>query len=206
MTKKTVSVLAALLLASPLLALDLDEASVEARLSYFDPTQASETFDANFGGGSGIEIGGGGIWKFANGLYLEGALDYYKQSGDKVYIGGGQTINSGFGTDITIIPITATAGYCFMRKAAWSPMVGGGIGYYNVNVTDGDAKSKLGYHLLAGAEFLRDRNFGLGAELKFSSVPDVLGHSGTSRLFGEDNVGGITLTVRGVWRYRRPGR
>ncbi len=193
---------AAVAVSVPVLALDIDEASVDGRLSYFDPTQAKDTFDANFSGGKAITFGVGGMWVLRNGLYLEGAFDYYKKSGHKVYIGGGQSIDSGFSTDIKIIPITASAGYVFMRKSSWSPYVGGGIGYYKVDVSDGNADNAFGYHILGGVELLKGRAFGLAAELKFSTAPNALGNGGTSALFDEDNVGGITLTVKGMWRYR----
>lgn len=200
---KWVLLLSAFVLAIPASALDLDRIAIDGRLSYFMPTQSSDTFDANFGGGEGIMLGGGGIWEFDNGLTIEGALDYYSESGDRVYVGGGQSQSSGFDTKITIIPITGTVGWTFLRDGAWSPMVGAGVGYHLVDVDGGEADNVIGYHVLAGAQFLRGGNFGIGAELKFSSAPDALGHGGTSLLYGEDDVGGITLTFKALWNYRK---
>ena len=197
------ALLAPLLLAPTLRALEIDEASVEGRISYYNPTQASDTFDANFDGGESFMLGAGGIWEFENGLYVEGSLDYYTKDGEKVYIGGGQQVNSGFGTEITIIPITATAGWTFLEDSAASPMVGGGIGYYLVDVPDSESENTLGYHVAGGVEFLKDRSFGMQVELRYSIVPDAIGHAGTSLLFDEDDVGGIALTIKGLWRYRR---
>ena len=199
----TALLLAVLLGAPTVLALDLEEAAIEGRLGYFTPTGASDTFDANFGGGEDITFGAGGLWKFDNGLYLEGAFDYYNQSGDKVYLGGGSTQSTGFGTEITIIPITMTGGWSFMKGASWSPMVGAGLGFYLVDVPDGEADNSLGFHFNAGAEFLKQQNFGLMAEVRMSFVPDAIGHAGTSAFYGEDDVGGITLTIKALWRYWR---
>lgn len=194
---------AAGLVVVPASAMDIDEASLDFRLAYFKPTNATSTFDANFGGGQGITFGAGGIWKFDKGLYLEGSFDYYKKSGDKVYVGPGtHTTSTGFGTDIRIIPLTATAGWGFLKHGAVSPYVGGGIGYYFVNTAEGSADNVFGYHIVAGAEFLKKRSFGLAAEVRLSWAPSALGHSGTSLLFNEDDVGGLSIMVKGLWRYK----
>ncbi|MFN7975578.1 MAG: outer membrane beta-barrel protein [Acidobacteriota bacterium] len=186
----------------PAMALELDEASLDGRLSYFKPTNSPDTFDANFGGGEKITLGVGGTWKWDKGLFVQACLDYYSESGEKVYVGGGSTQGTGFGTDIKIIPITATGGWTFLKKAAVSPYVGAGVGYYLVDVTDGDADNVFGYHILGGVEFLKKRSFGMAAEVRLSWAPSALGHGGTSQLFNEDDVGGLTITVKGLWRYK----
>jgi hypothetical protein len=57
------------------------------------------------------------------------------------------------------------------------------------------------YHLAGGAEFSVTRHVGVIGEALYRWVPNALGTSGVSKAFGETDLGGLVIRVRGTYTF-----
>jgi len=60
-----------------------------------------------------------------------------------------------FDFEISAIPIEAGLAFRFAEGAAFSPYVGGGVGYYLLDTSEGDIDDEVGWYAVAGGEFGR---------------------------------------------------
>jgi hypothetical protein len=135
-------------------------------------------------------------------VFIEGAVEFFEQTGQRVFVSNGEVFNLGIRDTVRIIPVSATAGYRhdFRTLAAY---VGGGAGTYFYRETSdfADPSENLSerftsYHALAGVEFGGRRRLRTAFEVQFTSVPNALGTSGASAAFGEHNLGGAQFRVK----------
>jgi opacity protein-like surface antigen len=169
---------------------------------------AAESFEAVLGTRSGTLFGGGGEVVLPQRVFARFGVSRFEQTGERVFVSGGETFGLGIDTTIRIIPIELTGGYRFGGgNDRVVPFVGGGIGWHRYQETsefaDDDENvedTHNGYHLLGGAEVRLLRWFGVGGEVQWSTVPDALGQdqNGVSAAFEETNLGGVGFRVKFV--------
>jgi len=95
---------------------------------------------------------------------------------------------------LSIVPITASISYNFLRESSFSPYIGAGIGVYYINESDPNytylQSTKFGKHVFVGADLYLDRNTILKAELRQSFIDPV-----NSADYFQASLGGITATI-----------
>jgi len=161
---------------------------------------AHNTFQAVFGNGNGTSFGGGGEVRIGS-LFVNGSVDRFKKTGQRVVVVGEQVFGLGIADTVTMLPIVATAGWRFPHDYA-TPYFGAGIGrvYYKEDSGFSDPDENIDtrfmrYHVLGGIEF-RNGWVASAFELEYARVPNALGVGGASAAFNETNLGGIVGRIK----------
>ena len=178
--------------------------AMEGRVGFFCPVQFADSFQAVFDSRGGLVFGAGLRVELPKGIYVEGVLDYFGKEGYRVYVSGTKVVRTDIDTSISIVPLTFTGGYRFKLKPSVIPYIGGGFGRYYYRQKDiatelrGESSFKgfSGYHLLGGIEFRGDKPLSFAGELRWNSVPQAIGEGGVSKYYGEDNIGGISFSLK----------
>lgn len=170
------------------------------KLGYFIPNGDDDglnDFDNVF------TIGGAGGAKLFPWFAVEGGLDYYSTKGNDSTTYAGVSYDVDAKVKTWSIPLTAKFILPFSKVV--EPFAGIGVGWYSSSIdmdgtvsgyglsrqawSESDSDSGFGYHFVAGADFIINPHFALGAELKwckaeldFEDISD-----------DEINVGGTTL-------------
>ena len=97
----------------------------------------STTFDTGY-----ILTGAAG--KYFNNFRLEGEIFYSRYDGDSNILNGVAVVGSGSG-HLDITAYMANAYYDIQTNTKFTPYIGAGIGYVNVDVHDGFGRSDQGY-------------------------------------------------------------
>ncbi len=165
--------------------------------------QAEDSFDAIFGSAWQPFYGGGGQVVLFDRLFVEGAFEQFKKTGQRVVVSDGEVFPLGIEDRVTINPITVTAGYRFRSNAMLVSYAGGGVGSYRLRETSEFAdpsenvdERHTSYHALGGVEVGVSKWVFTAFEVQYTSVPDALGIPGVSGEFGETNLGGLSLRVK----------
>ena len=164
---------------------------------------ASDSFDAITGSPLGVMYGGGAQVGFSNGLFFQGSVERYEETGERVFVFEDQIFQLGITNTVTVTPIQLTVGYRQASTESVVGYVGGGLGWHrfeeqadladpSLNVDE----TKIGYHVLGGVEYPLTRWLWIGGEGQWSYVPDVLGNDGISAAFQEDDLGGFTIRLK----------
>ena len=158
---------------------------------------ARQTFAAITGQSYGPSFGAGLQVRLRTGLYLQGSVERFRETGERVFVFNGETFPLGIPHTITIQPVVAAIGYRPPSLASIRPYLGVGVGSYRLQeVSPFDDTSEevdqwhRGYHAHGGVEFLAGRWFAPAVEARFTTVPDALGSTGAAAEFGETNLGG----------------
>lgn len=163
---------------------------------------APDTFKAILGTEWGTFLGGGGQARWKN-LLFEVTASQFKETGQRVFISGGELFRLGIPATITIRPIEFTAAYRLPALWGFRPYAGGGVGTQRYQETSAFAepsenvkRSDTSYHVVAGAEYRIWRWIGAGGEVRYRAVRDALGEGGVSKEYGESDLGGTSVRVR----------
>lgn len=163
---------------------------------------AHDTFAAVLGHSSGLLFGAGVEVRVRGRLFVQGAVERFEQSGQRVFVSNGEVFNLGIRDTVRVIPVSVTAGYRHDFRSVAS-YVGGGAGTYFYKETSdfADPSEDLSerftsYHALAGVEFGGRGPVRTAFEVQFTSVPNALGTSGASAAFGEHNLGGVQFRIK----------
>jgi opacity protein-like surface antigen len=172
---------------------------------YQDLTSARNSAKAVFDGASGGFTWGGGIgFDMGNGLFISGWFRSFSKDGERVFVEspGGPVFRLGHPLTLKLRPIQGTLGYRFLRSSLVQPYIGIGAGVTSIKETSTvggigqeSKQSKASFHALAGFELGRG-SVGIGAEVMYLSVPNSIGVSGVSAVYGESNVGGFSAVGR----------
>ena len=165
---------------------------------------ARKGFEAIFGEAYGPTFGGGGEIYLRSGAYVQGAIERFRKTGERVFVFEGTVFPLGIPQTITVQPITVTAGYRLRLRNGLRPYIGGGVGFYQLKeVSPFDEAAErvderhAGYHAHGGVEFRTPYSWIAPAvEAKFAAVPDPLGAGGASAEFDEDDLGGWQLQMK----------
>jgi hypothetical protein len=135
--------------------------------------------------------------------FVAGNVDYFGQTGQRVFVSNGDVFRLGIADHVRIIPISASAGYRKRFRTA-TAYVGGGAGTYLYKETsdfsdpsENVSQSFAAYHVLGGVEFRSGTGWVRTAlEVQYTTVPSALGPSGASAAFNEHNLGGLQFRVK----------
>jgi opacity protein-like surface antigen len=176
-----------------------------------DLTSAKDSAKAVFDGSSGGATFGGGLrYEFGNGLYAGAFVRYFSKDGERVFVAspGGEVFPLGHPLSIKLIPIQGTVGWRF-GKGSLVPYVGGGAGVTSFEeestvggVTETASETKFSAHVLGGLEF-GTGSLRVAAETMWTFVPDSIGVGGVSQVYGETDLGGLSIVGKVVFAFGR---
>jgi hypothetical protein len=205
MRRATVLLLAAGLgLAGGARAAAAGEFGVSLEGGYFGMTNASKSAKAIFDGTSGGFTGGGSIrYVLARSFFLGVGGHYFKRTGERVFLADASGTPFRLGHPLTIreVPVYGMVGWRFFPDSAFVPYVALGAGqtsYSEKSIVGGiedpvgQRVSKFSGHFMAGVEWGRGI-VRLGAEFMDTTVPDTIGVDGVSKIYGEKDVGGLSV-------------
>jgi opacity protein-like surface antigen len=165
--------------------------------------QANDSFEAIFDNAWQPFYGGGAQVVIFDKLFIEGSFEQFKKTGQRVVVSGDEVFPLGIEDEVTINPITFTAGYRFRSSATVVSYAGGGVGSYRLRETSDFAdpsenvdERHTSYHALGGVEIGVSKWVYTAFEVQYASVPDALGLPGVSGEFGETNLGGVSFRVK----------
>lgn len=162
---------------------------------------AKAVFD---GSGGGATFGGEVRYAFGSGFYVAGGGSYFKKDGERVFVAanGSPVFRLGHPLSVRIIPVYGTIGYRLRRSSSLVPYAGLGFGvalYREQStvggLTDSVSASKASGRAVAGVELGRGQ-VRIGAEVRYSRVPDAIGVGGVSKVYDEKDIGGLSLVGR----------
>lgn len=159
---------------------------------------ADKTFEAVTGSSGGPWFGGGLRYDSAHHYFIEGTVERYQATGERVFVFEDTVYKLGIDNKVTITPLMVTGGYS-IRAGRSTAYVGGGIGAYMLReVADFTEDSEnvdetsLAYRVVAGSIWPLGRYVAAGVEFQFNTVPNAL-EGGTAAAFDESNLGGISI-------------
>lgn len=172
---------------------------------YFDMSNAQQSAKAIFGDSSG---GGtiGGFLRLGLGqsFFVAAHGRYFQREGERVFVAapGSPVFRLGHPLTIRLIPVYGMVGYRFGHSSRWAPYVALGAGatsYHEKSDVAGlietASATKAAGHAAAGLDFLAGP-VRFGAEVMYSTVPNTIGESGVSKVYGEKDVGGLSVVAR----------
>lgn len=158
---------------------------------------AHDSFEAMFGSPGWVWYGGGGQYVFGSGLFIEGAADFFRRSGTRVFVLDDEVFDLGVRNTITMLPVAGTVGYRFSGSNA-TPYVGGGVGLHLYReefefAASGDDVDQhfASYHALGGVEFRLSPRLASAIEVQYTHVPNDF--TGLADVFDEHNLGGVQV-------------
>jgi outer membrane protein W len=117
-----------------------------------------------------------------------------------VLASGTQIYSLPIANDVTVTPVHATFGYREQKYGRIVPYLGVGLGWQTLqerSPSSEDARrSHVGFHIAAGAEYSLLPWVSVAGEVQRTVVPNVLGETGASALFTEDDLGGTAFRVK----------
>ena len=166
-TVRTTFLAASALLALAPLSARGGELAIEGHGGYFDMA-AENSASALFGSTGGATFGGAARYTFWRGAFVSAGARTFSKEGERVFVTSPSSPvqKLGFPVSIRLTPIVLQAGYRFRAGHLIVPYVAAGVE--------------------VGRGHLR-----FGAEVGFSSVPDAIGVGGVSKVYGEDDLGGL---------------
>lgn len=165
------------------------------------PKSAKAIFDGSQGGGT---IGGFFQLGLGPSFFVSAHGRYSERTGERVFVAdpGGEVFRLGHPLTIRLVPVYGMVGYRIGHSARWAPYVavGGGATSYRetsdvAGLVETASATKAAYHLAAGVDFLTGP-IRFGVEVMYSGVPNTIGESGVSKVYGETDVGGATIVAR----------
>lgn len=173
---------------------------------------ASDSFKAVLGESSGVVFGGGGELSTRMGVFFRADVSRFKETGERVFVSGGQVYPLGIPLTVRMVPIDFTGGYRFFTQGGGPgrrggprilPYAGAGVGvvrYKEESEFDQPGEqideSYTSYHVLGGVDVPITRHLAAGVEFQHRWVPDGLGAGGASKEFGETDLGGNTFRAQ----------
>lgn len=164
---------------------------------------ASNSFETIVGSSLGFVYGGGGQLVFPNGSYVEGGVTRFNKTGSRALVSGNEIFILDIPHVVTVMPIEFTWGYRWGTMSKPSPYAGLGLGWHELREESSGlqddpnaSKGHIGYHFLAGAEFPLARWLWLAGEIKWAGVPGLIGETGVSAVYDENDLGGTTLSLK----------
>ena len=166
---------------------------------------AKETFEAIFGESKskGSFRGGGVDVVIARNVFVEVGFARFEQTGERAFRYGGETFRLGIPLTAKIRSVEFVAGY---RVTAWRrvlPYGGIGVGSHRYQESsefaaagDDVSVSASGLVLAGGVEVRLARFIGVTADVRRSTIEEIIGSAGISKEFGESDLGGTAARFR----------
>ena len=175
----------------------------------------SRSADAVFGSSSGLTLGGSAQYAFKKGLFVRGGYRHFGKDGEKVFVADATSpaFPLGFPLTVSINSIDVLAGWRFklggQKPSPFVPYLGVGVelASYKEQSTVADLvetndQSKTGFQFLGGLEYKGFGKVVLAAEVAYAIVPNTIGVGGVSKVYGEDDIGGLRVVGRLGYRFR----
>lgn len=163
---------------------------------------ASDTFNTILETDRGTFVGGGAQARWKN-LVFEVTGSRFRDTGERVFMSGGDVFRLGIPTTITMRPVEFTAAYRLPRVWRFRPYAGGGFGKQRYKETsqfaeasENVSRTDTSYHVVGGAELPIWRWIAVGTEVRYRAVRDAIGEGGVSKEYGESDLGGTSLRFR----------
>jgi hypothetical protein len=163
---------------------------------------AHDTFNAVLGHSIAPLFGGGVEVHLHDRVFVEGGVERFQQTGQRVFVNDGQAFKLGIRDTVRVIPLTFTGGYRHPLKTM-TPYGGGGAGVYFYKETSDFADPSenvsqrfTSYHALGGVEVGVHGIWRTAFEVQFTTVPNAVGPSGAAAAFGEHNLGGVQFRFK----------
>ena len=162
---------------------------------------ANDSFDAIFDTSFGLSYGGGGQVVFGNGLFAQGSVERFQDTGVRIIVSDAEVFRTDVENKVTVTPILGTIGYRDPRPGRISGYLGGGVGWHLLKeespaLASAYDEGHIGYHVLGGAEFRLAPWLWLVGEVQWASVPDSIGDPGLGAALDEHDLGGTTFRVK----------
>jgi len=199
MTTRTATLLAATALlglaARPAAA---GEIAIEAHGGYFEMA-AENSASALFDSTGGPTFGGAVRYNVWRGAFVSAGARTFSREGERVFVASTSSPvqKLGFPLSIRLTPILLQAGYRFRQGHLLVPYVAAGVAitsYKEESEVTGERfdteGTKTGLAGTAGLEVGRG-HFRFGAEVGWTSAPDAVGIAGVSKVYGDDDLGGL---------------
>ena len=209
--RRTVTAVAVLLLAGAGRA--SADWAVGADGGYFSMTNSPDSAKAIFNGSQGgATFGGFFQLGLGSSFFVSAHGRYFEKTGERVFVAnpGGEVFRLGHPLTVRLVPLSAMVGYRIGHSARWYPYfaVGGGATSYRETsdvggLVETQDTTKAAGHLSAGVDFLSGP-LRFGIEVTYSFVPNTIGDSGVSKVYGETDVGGATIVGRIAFGSRAP--
>lgn len=171
-----------------------DRFHIGVRLGTLDLIHSSDSYDAVYGD-TMTQVGIGLELRFRQHWFLSLDVDRGEVDGEQVVFLP-QPVSTEIATTLEIMPIHLSFGRIFNSEANWSWYFGVGptfVDWEESSDTGTSSSSDGGFHGLAGLR--RNLNhWSLDLELLYSTVPDAF-EGGAAAFFGEDDIGGVSLTL-----------
>jgi hypothetical protein len=135
---------------------------------------ATQSYDAIFGQPGGLWFGGGAEFRGRRGWFVNGAVQGFHKTGQRVFVSNGEVFKLGVADTVTILPIVFMGGYRWRHQGTVVYM-GGGIGsYFYKEHTEFDDPSAVvtqhfvSYHVVGGLEWRNTPWLSTAAEVEYA--------------------------------------
>ena len=162
---------------------------------------ASDSFTAVLGDARAFWFGGGADVRFARRWFVQGALERFQRTGERVFVFEDEVFHLGVADTVTVMPLTVTVGYRSDHPTV-APYVGGGLGlsFFREESEFADASDNVSeqftsYHVLGGVEWRVGRLLATAFEAQYTHVPNAL-NGDLATAFDEHNLGGVQFRVK----------
>jgi len=188
------------LLALPAFPLSAAEWAVEGQVGYLGLT-AENSAKAVFESRGGVTFGGGARFALDNGIFVAAGYRAFSKDGERVFVASPSSRVARLGHPLSakINPLLLSGGYRFRQGHLIVPYAGLGVNLTSYkeesNVAGegySESRSKVGFHLLGGVEVGRGL-VRFAGEAAWSTVPDAVGFGGVTKVYGENNLGGMSF-------------
>jgi opacity protein-like surface antigen len=164
---------------------------------------ATDSFKAISGTARHPGFGGGivanRLWR---GVFLDIGFFQTKVEGERVFVDSGSIYKLGIPLQVELTPIDLVAGWR-LTKNRLSTFVGAGASSVSYKETadfsegeDNVSQRKTGPVVLGGIDVALTKWVQVGAEIRYRAIKGVLGSSGVSEVYGENQLGGTSAAVR----------
>jgi hypothetical protein len=202
MSRLAASVIAAALLLSPIAA--SADWAIGAEAGYHDLTSATNSAKAVFGNSGGFTAGGLARVGFGSSWFVAAGGRHFSRKGERVFVPPDKSgvFKLGHPLTLSVVPVYGLIGYRFSPASRFGPYLAIGGGATKVTekstvagITENDNRTKASGNFAGGVEY------GLGSiriagELMYSVVPNSLGLGGVSKVYGEKDIGGLSIVGR----------
>jgi hypothetical protein len=178
--------------------------AIGADAGYHDLTNATNSAKAVFGNSGGFTAGGLARVGFGPSWFVAAGGRYFSRKGERVFVPPDKSAVFKLGHPLTlsVVPVYGLVGYRFSPGSRLGPYVAIGGGATKITekstvagISENDIRTKASGNLAGGVEYGLG-NIRVAGELMYSIVPDSLGLGGVSKVYGEKDVGGISIVGR----------
>lgn len=162
---------------------------------------ARDSFEAMFESHLGTSLGGGLQVLLENGLFVQGSIDRFEDTGRRIVSSGQQAFRLRTENTVRITPLQGTVGFRDARSSNAIGYAGAGVGLHVLEesspaLLETVRQRHVGFHVLGGAEYRLAPFVWLAGDVQWTTVPKGLGPPGIGPTFDETDLGGTAFRVK----------